>query len=175
MTSYMIALIPPQDMIMTCTQAAQKLFSSVSDDYLLSEHSLPHITVCQFECEQKQIAQAVWKEVASQITTHSVPVQLRGISFIKGLEAHRGFYWAELAVARDEELMKMHRLAVVVTQARGLTCLNEIGDLYRPHLTLARIRLPKSLQTWPDDLLDSPAPFKLDFMLCSPYNEEKKK
>ncbi len=167
MTSYMIALIPPQDMIMTCIQAAQKLFSSVSDDYLLSEHSLPHITVCQFECEQKQIAQAVWNEVSSQ-TTPSLPIRLKGVSFIKGLEAHRGFYWAELAVARDEELMKMHRLAVVIIQERGLTCLNEIGDLYRPHLTLARIRLPESLQTWSDDLIDSPVFFKLDFMLCSP-------
>lgn len=166
--SYMIALIPPPAMIQMYTRVAQKLFSSISDNYLLSEHSSPHITVCQFECAQQQIAQAIWSEVTSQ-ATHTLPIRFRGVSFIKGLEAHQGFYWAELAVARDEELMKIHNDTVVTLQTHGLTPMNEMGDLYRPHLTLARIRLPTSLQTWPEDLLDvSPIPFTLDFMCCSP-------
>lgn len=166
MMPYMIVLIPPQDIVRICIHEAQKMFLSMSDGYLLAEHSLPHITVCQFECDREEVAQATWKEIASQ-TMDSFPVRLRGVSFIKGIEAHREFYWAELAVARDEELMKVHQLTVAVIQARGLGCLNAVGDLYRPHLTLARIRLPKFFQTWSDSLLNDSSSFKLDFMPCS--------
>ncbi|OGN63359.1 MAG: hypothetical protein A3E80_02885 [Chlamydiae bacterium RIFCSPHIGHO2_12_FULL_49_9] len=171
--SYTISLVLPQKTAIPYIRAAQGLFSSTSDSYLLSEHSLPHITVCQFECDQGQIAHAIWKEFAKQTDDLSISVRFTGVSFTKGIGGHQEFYWAELVIARDAAIMKAHHLAVTAVQNRGLVLLNEIGDLYYPHLTLARIRLPKTFQSWPDSLLNNPGPLRLDLVPCIPPQEKK--
>lgn len=161
--NYMIALASPQEIRGKYIQAAQKLFSSASDKYLLSEHSLPHITLCQFDCEEKD-ATAIWDEL-TDLKMHSYSVRFNGFSFIKGLDVHRDFYWAELSIARDEEIMKIYRTTDAIIHSHGFTCLNEQGDGYRPHLTLARIRLPDTFQKLPDALIRTEH-FKLDLLPC---------
>ncbi len=158
----MIAFVPPKEKRKKYIRAAQMLFSSVSIGYLLHEWSLPHITVCQFKCRQKKDAAAVWKELAIKDT---FPIRFTGVSFIKGLGIHKKFYWAELSVARDKEVMRVHQMAAAAVHMQGFPCLNDQGDLYRPHLTLARIRLPSTIKKWPDILLKG-ANFRLELVSC---------
>lgn len=84
---------------------------------------------------------------------------------IKGLDTHKDFYWAELSVARDEEMMKIYRTIAAMIHSHGLICLNDQDDLYRPHLTLARIRLPDTLQKLPEPLIHAEI-FNLELLPC---------
>ena len=59
-------------------------------------------------------------------------------------------------------MVKIHRAAVHLLALDGYNCLNDSNDLYRPHLTLARVRLPSSIESWPDSILSRPSDsFKL--------------
>lgn len=151
---YILALVPPKNYEQHYIQASQRLFSDLYDGYLLSEKSSPHITICQFKCANNKEVVKVWEQV-EKLDTLSLQPRFLGIGFEKGTGAHQAFYWAAIAVARDEAIMKLHRDALRVIQSLGYTCLNDSNDLYRPHLTLARILLPDRIQKWPETLLDS--------------------
>lgn len=157
---YILALTPAKETITAYIQAAQLLFSPSSEGYLLSENSSPHITICQFECDDTQQARAIWEDVAD-LEIDPFPVRFTGVSFLKGSGPHQGFYWAEIGVGRDPNIMKVHHAAMKIIESHGLRCLNDSGDLYRPHLTLARIRLPETIQKWPDGILTNEKVFRL--------------
>ena len=169
---FILALIPPKQTISVYLHAAQMLFSPVHDGYLLSDNSLPHITVCQFECDNENDVQVIWKQIEKLNIRPFSPrftglsfikpfsPRFTGLSFIKGVGVHEEYYWAELSVARDQEMMKVHQLAAGIIRSKGLACLNDSDNLYRPHLTLARIRLPDTIQRWPDALLTNTSDFK---------------
>lgn len=160
MIRYILALIPPPEQAPIYIQTAQKLFSASSEGYLLSENSSPHITLCQFECDREQTELTVWEEI-KKLNLNSSSVRFTGISFLKGVGEHNDFYWAEIAIGRDEEILSLHHTAVKIIQSQGLHSLNDSGALYRPHLTLARIRLPHVIQKWPDEILQNKHPFKI--------------
>ncbi|EKE08623.1 MAG: hypothetical protein ACD_17C00078G0008 [uncultured bacterium] len=161
----MIALISPLKIRKKYIQAAQRLFSSGSDQCLLSAHSLPHITLCQFDCEQEE-ASAIAKEL-EELKMNSYLVRFTGFAFIQGLEVHKDFYWAELSVAREREIMKIYRTTATIIHSHELACLNDQEDLYRPHLTLARIRLSNTIQKLPKNLIAREY-FTLDLLPCIP-------
>jgi 2'-5' RNA ligase len=157
---YILALLPPKESVLTYIQAAQMLFSPCSDGYLLREQiAQPHVTLCQFKCDLEECAK-IWEEF-SELEVKPIPLRFTGVRFGKGSGIHEEFYWTELSVARDAELMRIHRLALSIVQAHGHTCLTDCEDLYNPHLTLARIRLPKQILSWQDALLNNPGPFKI--------------
>ncbi len=157
---FILALIPPKETVAAFIQAAQMLFASDNDGYLLSETSLPHVTVCQFECDSEQEARAIWQRVDS-LNIQPIPLRFTGVSFVKGTGLHKEAYWTELSIARNENVMRIHRIASEIVRAQGFHSLNDSGDLYRPHLTLARIRLPDVISRWPEELLKSAGHFKL--------------
>ncbi len=157
---FILALIPPKQTISAYLHAAQMLFSPVHDGYLLSENSLPHITVCQFECDSENEAQIIWKQIET-LNLRPFSPRFTGLSFVKGVGVHQEYYWAELSIARDEEIMRVHQLAADVIRSKGLACLNDSDNLYRPHLTLARVRLPDAIQRWPDSLLTNTNDFRI--------------
>ncbi len=65
---------------------AQNLFQSVSDGYLLSSTSHPHITLCQIEGNFSQsLLEKVWQCIAIIFLTISFP-QFLGLSFLKGAD-----------------------------------------------------------------------------------------
>lgn len=151
-TRYIIGLIPLKPTIYT--ETAQSLLSEMSDGYLLSSSVFPHITVAQFELndEEKARLQILWEEIA-KLNIKPFSPKLIGVSFIKGLKSHDGFYWAQLAVERDPLVMKTHHQVVDVLNKHQLSCLNDAGDIYKPHITLARITLSKSIPLWTSELL----------------------
>ncbi|MCF7853124.1 MAG: 2'-5' RNA ligase family protein [Simkaniaceae bacterium] len=154
--------------------AAQQLFAPVSDGYLLSEESLPHITVCQFDSKDEEEALSLWNQL-EKYALQPCPIRLTGVSFVKGVGEHQGVYWAELSVARSSELMKIHRVAVELFQSNGYELINDIHDLYRPHLTLARIHKPKQFLSWPDETLSNEhGPFVLALGLGDQNGQFKK-
>lgn len=138
---------------------AQKLFSDVSDGYLLSETALPHITLTQIELEEKKDIKALWDTIKEYKIQSFVP-KLIGMSFIKGLHQHKGFYWAQIAVEREPILMEMHYQILAALEKHRLTSIIDSGDIYKPHITLARIKLLSPISLWPENILESSV-FKL--------------
>lgn len=159
----MFALVPSQESSNKYIQASQNLFGAQDCDHLLSEESTPHVTICQFECFQKQVIN-IWEEF-KKLSQPSFTVRFVSLSLIQGIGEHENFYWAELSAARNTPLLNLYQMAIGFIQKKGLTLINDYGDYYRPHLTLARIRLPYTINKWPISLLDAEN-FDLDFMPC---------
>jgi 2'-5' RNA ligase len=131
---YIIALLAkdPAEYI----RFAQTNFASIAENYLLSEHAHPHITLVQFYGEEADYIRAC--EYLSHTKLRPQP-RFTGIQFGQdGSDA--GILWANITVARDAELLTLHACIVDILQEHNLIILNDIKDLYYPHVTFARIR-----------------------------------
>ena len=158
---YILALVPTNESVAAqYIETAQALFKPHHDSYLLSTKVSPHITVCQFETEEEKQAERFWTEVG-KLSMYRIVPRFTGVSFQRGAGNLKQYYWAEISVARDENLMRMHLFALDSLKNVGLTSFNDSGDLYRPHLTLARMHLPPTIIKWKEEILDDPGEFKL--------------
>lgn len=59
--------------------------------------------------------------------------------------------------------------AVNVLKRFGIKPLNAIGNNYRPHLTLARITMPKQMEVWSKNLFENSGNFQLEFGLSDEH------
>lgn len=114
---------------------ARHHFSLIADKYILGPQSIPHITLCQFYADL-EIYPTVWQEV---INLGNCPQpEFTGFSFIKDHQ-NPNLWWAEISVSRKSELVNFQNKVTHILKKNEIDCLNDINDLYRPHLTLARI------------------------------------
>jgi hypothetical protein len=85
-----------------------------------------------------------------------------GVSFKKGERIYEKYYWAQVQIARDPELMMLHQYSLQVLKELGKECLVLSGELYDPHITLACIHLQRALALWPQEIVSNDkSPFKL--------------
>jgi 2'-5' RNA ligase len=135
---YILALLPSDQQKRAYIQAAQTVFSSICDGYMISEGmSLPHITLCSFQCADEKLA-----EVYTQVEhwkINSCPIRFMGLMLKKGkIPPHH--YSINLSVARDPAILHLHHQTLHLLDDFNITPLNPSKDLYSPHLTLAGIR-----------------------------------
>lgn len=164
--SYMIILEPSQEAEKKYIQASQSLFSERNCGYLLKEGGMPHITICQFECDKEETAKSLWENIR-KIHPNHFSIHFVSLSLVVSTIDNNGYYWAELTVSYKEELFKLHNEVTSLIKSKGLSIINDYGDDYRPHLTLARIQLPYTINKWPKSLLDKEV-FNLNFSPCIP-------
>lgn len=154
---------------MPFTQAAKALFGNIYDTYILSENSLPHITLCQFETQDPKILKDIFNEtLALNINTY-VPNMI-GVHFKKGTKENQGFYMAQILIEREKSLIEAHFSVLEIIKKYNMKCVNSASDRYQPHLTLARIRLTNPISIWPDSILN-PARFKLTLGISDPNGQ----
>jgi hypothetical protein len=152
---------------------ASQIYNEYQPSYLLNANgsSSPHITIVQFDCDSPEIAHKVWADMCEQMRKENfgsfIP-SFVGMSFIEGLGLYVGTTWVELSVQKgdiDSPLMKAHHAALASLKKFGLEPLNAVGNNYRPHLTLARIVMPKHIPVWSKNLFENPENFNLEFGL----------
>lgn len=169
---YTIVLTPLETQAIKYVEVSQSLYSKFEPSYLLSADgtSSPHITVIQFDASPA-LAYKVWESVCGRMRKQKfepfAPLFV-GISFIEGAGLYVGTTWVELAVKRgeaDSPIMKMHYAALETLKQFNIKPLNAVGSDYRPHLTLARIVMPKQMETCPRSLFENHAHFRLEFGL----------
>ncbi len=150
---YIIALLAqePDPFI----QEAQRQFSDIAQGYLLSNSSLPHITLAQFDLDDEQKLEEVWRELFACVKDIPQP-RFTGIGFSKKAQ---GLWGTSLSVAREPELVNLHLMVIDVLKNHGIRSITHSKELYRPHVTLARVAEPK-LSQFNDSILD-PALFIL--------------
>jgi 2'-5' RNA ligase len=118
---------------------AQLHFSKVAENYLLSENVHPHVTLVQFHGSENDYLAAV--KFLEKVVLRPQPSTL-GMQF--GYDAvDAQVLWAGLAIRRDSELLLLQTKLVEFLASRNIECLSQSGDLYAPHITLARIRTEK--------------------------------
>lgn len=120
---YNLALVPmskPSEFI----DVAQKLLS-ISGNYLLGKNSLPHVTLCQFDADDSEIA-AIWTKVCDMWHGKSIDIELAEFSYIT---FDNDTYWISLLPKNSETLHKMHISAAEILKLPA-------KKTYDPHLTL---------------------------------------
>lgn len=125
---------------------ARKYFKQDSEGYLLGPHSLPHITLCQFLADESVLFTLIPElEKADK----SPPIHLTGLRFSN---KHNSSLWgASISVRRSPELISLVEFVVNLLQKYKLVPLNSVGDLYTPHLTLARVNCI-NIKDFPKDI-----------------------
>ncbi|MGC1877780.1 MAG: hypothetical protein WA347_08920 [Rhabdochlamydiaceae bacterium] len=170
---YTIVLAPPADQSMKYVETSQALYSNYQPSYLLAADgtSSPHITVVQFDCDLPDLANKVWVYTCDKMRKEKFEPfapPFMGMSFIEGAGSYEGTTWVELSVKRGDEnspIMRVHYAALEALKHFNLEPLNAVGSNYRPHLTLARIVMPKQMEVWSKNLYANTGNFNLEFGL----------
>ena len=151
-------------------EASRALISDYQPKYLLAKDgtSSPHITVVQFDCESSDLAHQVGLKMYEKMQKeHFAPFNppFVGVAFVDGVGIYEGTTWVELSVKRGEDdspIMKVHYAALEALKNFNLEPLYAIGNNYHPHLTLARIIMPKHIKTWSQGFYQEPCNFSLE-------------
>ena len=130
---YNFALLPT-DRGDLYVEIAQRFFKHHAVGYLLGKHSLPHVTVCQFHASECALP-ALIDGVQGLNTTPCV--HLSDLRFSN--KPNSNLWGASLSVQRSPELLALQQAVVRLLTAHDLVPLNPVGDLYTPHLTLAKV------------------------------------
>ncbi len=138
---------------------ANELFSDMSQGYILSENSHPHITLCQFKSDDLNVIEAIWEQVKI-FNFEVLEPKFLGINFQKGAGEHHKFYWVQITVERENPIMDMHLKVLNILNENQMKCITDNSDLYKPHVTLARIQLNRPISVWPSHILN-PTAFKI--------------
>ncbi len=128
---YNAVLLPPESLARKITDFAQSVFADQADSYCLSNKVLPHITLCQYQCNGET---PDFSEISSVLE-----VALAGYGARHGTKAHAGFMWPELTVYKTQSLVSLQGKVAAYLDNKGIKTTTDIGDYYWPHVTLCRI------------------------------------
>jgi len=123
MKKYNIALLPVNNNG-DFTELAQKL-SMLNPVYHLGDKSLPHVTLCQFYLDEKNV-DATWEELCAALSDHELELEFKDFSF---LTFDYKMFWIALLPTDVSELHKMQAKAAAVLKLAS-------KKPYDPHLTL---------------------------------------
>lgn len=120
---YNLALIPiskSDEAIMLARR-----FSSIADRYLLGDRSLPHVTLYQFQAEEREI-NPIWEKVCGLWEEKPIDLTFNKFSCITFDE---NIFWVSLLPDNCDVLHKMHALIASILQL-------PIKKTFDPHMTL---------------------------------------
>lgn len=120
---YNIALVPTteNDSVIKCAQ----YFSKISDRYQLGENSHPHVTLCQFHADEKEIDE-LWTQVCELIPEQQIYLEFKEFSCIT---FDNNIFWVSLMPDQRDILNEMHQIVANAIKS-------PINKSYDPHMTL---------------------------------------
>lgn len=120
---YNLALIPMSkgDEVV----AFAKKFSRIADMYLLGERSLPHVTLYQFQAEEKNI-DIIWEKVCDGCQQKSINLEFNKFSCIT---FDNNIFWVSLLPDNCEVLHRMHDIIADILSLPS-------KKTFDPHMTL---------------------------------------
>ena len=148
---YNLALIPLSQSVEVVSFA--KKFADLADKYLLGENSLPHVTIYQFEAEEKEIDD-IWRRVSEVWKESPIYLEFKKFSCITFDDS---IYWVSLLPDNCEKLNAMHALL-----ARTINL--PIKRFFDPHMTLISTK-NKECEKEVEKLLNSYEPISDKFVL----------
>jgi len=124
---YNLALIPVSKGVEVIRFANK--FANLADKYLLSENSLPHITIYQFAAEEKEIND-VWRKVKEAWKESLIDLEFKKFSCITLGDS---IYGVSLLPDNHEKLQIMHALIARIINL-------PIKKSFDPHMTLVNTK-----------------------------------
>lgn len=105
--------------------ALSKKFSTIADKYLLGDSSLPHVTLYQFQAEEKEIDH-IWKQACNAWEEALLSLTFSKFSCIT---FDNNIFWISLLPDNCDILHKMHGLIANILQFPA-------KEAFDPHMTL---------------------------------------
>lgn len=124
---YNLALIPTSKGNEVITLA--KKLSAIADMYILSEKSLPHVTLYQFQIEEKEVDE-IWKNICRVWQEKQIDLMFDQFSC---MTFDNCIFWASLLPNHCEVLHKMH---IDIAHVLRLP----VNKSFDPHMTLISSR-----------------------------------
>ncbi len=155
----MLALLPSKKCALPFIQVAQSIFAPLNDGYLLNEdNSLPHITVCAFECDDSKKIEKLCEDLRD-CKVDPCSIRILGLMLKKGKNPPY-HYSINLSIAREEPILQLHYKIRSLLIENQIMPINPSMELYQPHITLAGIAWKPStsviLDSRIDDLISMP-------------------
>jgi len=120
---YNLALVPQTNADEVVSFARK--FSSIADKYLLGKNSNPHVTLYQFEAEEKEVDD-IWARISDQWEEKLITLEFSKLSCVT---FDNITYWVSLLPDKSALLHKMHSH---IADMIGLT----VKKSFDPHMTL---------------------------------------
>lgn len=134
-----IALTFPQDISNAYIDFAEN-FSDSAYDYCISEHVIPHITLCQIALEDLELHTKI-VDALSDIVTKGFDIDPFGIGFRFGSKRHREKLWLELSFKKNDGLVALQKEVCDTVKQLKIKPLTVCDINYHPHLTFCNLRL----------------------------------
>jgi len=146
-----IALLPRSEKKVVIEYS--QFLSSIADQYILGERSLPHVTLYQFQANESDI-ESIWNDVCNNLSQKSIELLFEKFSCIT---FDKTIFWASLLPDNCDRLMQMHSIVADI--------LNQpVKPNYDPHMTLISTK-DSSYENLVDQLSKRYTPIKDLFVL----------
>lgn len=100
-------------------------FNLSAHSYCLGKHSLPHVTICQFFAEERQVRE-VWRTICSVIDDGEISLCFKKLSHLSFDET---IFWLSLLPEYNKKLIDTFNVVSGIVESIRT-------DEYDPHLTL---------------------------------------
>jgi len=129
---YNIALIPVEEKVTDqIVKYAKTQFQVKPAEYLLGPNSLPHITLCHFVAEEKQVEDISKRIIALNQSSLELTFETQRSKTYLAHPIWGKWSWVSLMPDRQDQLKEMHeKMATIVRPT------NAAFDAYDPHMTL---------------------------------------
>lgn len=124
---YNLALIPTSKGNEVITLA--KKFAGIANTYILSEKSLPHVTLYQFQAKEEELSE-IWQKICSVWQEKTIDLEFNQFS---GITFDNHIFWISLLPNQSEALHKMHLDTADILQL-------PVKQSFDPHMTLINSR-----------------------------------
>lgn len=132
MPKYNIAWVPSNDKGQFENFSAKISQQIRYEKYLLGDHSIPHVSICHFECDEHAVEE-IWAKVKG-LDLHKIDLTF-GCIRSKSYPGHPkwgGVCWVSLMPDKLDQLIKVHLMIAQIIKVP----LNAAFSDYDPHLTL---------------------------------------
>lgn len=126
-----LALIFDDDFSEKIINYAQRLNQAGRSKLQLGQSSRPHITIIQFDTSQEK-AKKLWTAI-SELKKEPISIYAAGLTF---LPSSGGGAWVEIAILKSKALLDLQDISIAALP--DVKLISDVGDAYRPHITLAR-------------------------------------
>jgi 2'-5' RNA ligase len=135
---YNIALVPSDlNFANYVIELAQSNFAKYEDGYLLSNNTLPHITLCQFKSSQQNLG-LIW-DLAQKELNKGYYIRFDGFYLNVEQTKSQDYIWAGLSVKRDPNIINLQKKIYTILSNCNCEILTS-STQYFPHLTFSRFR-----------------------------------
>ena len=137
---YSLALFFEESVVKQILEYSKKVSKSFGKPYYPRDGEwIPHITLLRWESKKELPSKQVKKII--RLSRKPLNVTFSGLTLLPSNNKAWGV-WVEISVLKSKELLELQQK--LLQQLRGVKIVSNVGDRFRPHVTLNRIKNEKN-------------------------------